>query len=74
MEPGDCMLLYTDGATEALDQRGTEYGLDRLSLALGASARGGAAAVVRHISGDVGDFASNDLRHDDFTLIAISKK
>ena len=74
MEPGDCMLLYTDGATEALDQRGTEYGLDRLSLALRASARGGAAAVVRHISGDVGDFASNDLRHDDFTLIAISKK
>jgi sigma-B regulation protein RsbU (phosphoserine phosphatase) len=74
MEPGDCMLLYTDGATEALDPRGIEYGLDRLSLALRASAPRGAAAVVRHVSEDVGNFASRDLMHDDFTLIAISKK
>lgn len=74
MEPGDCMLLYTDGATEALDPRGIEYGLDRLSLALRASAPQGAAAVVRHVSEDVGNFASRDLMHDDFTLIAISKK
>lgn len=74
MEPGDCMLLYTDGATEALDPRGIEYGLDRLSLALKASAPRGAAEVVRHVSEDVGNFASRDLMHDDFTLIAISKK
>jgi sigma-B regulation protein RsbU (phosphoserine phosphatase) len=74
MEPGDCMLLYTDGATEALDSRGVEYGLDRLSLALRASAPQGAAAVVRHVSGEVAEFTARDLRHDDFTLIAISKK
>jgi len=74
MDAGDCMLLYTDGATEAMNQEGLEYGLDRLSEALRVSAPHGAAGVVRHVAEDVRNLTGAELKHDDFTLIAISKK
>jgi sigma-B regulation protein RsbU (phosphoserine phosphatase) len=74
MEPGDCMALYTDGATEAMNSDGLEYGLDRLSEALKVSAPQGAASVLRHVAEDVRTFTGHDLKKDDFTLIAIFKK
>lgn len=74
MEPGDCMALYTDGATEAMNGDGLEYGVDRLAEALKASASGGAAGVLRHVAADVRAFTGHEPNKDDFTLIAISKK
>lgn len=73
MEPGDCLALYTDGATEAMNADGREYGLDRLVEALKTSASRGAAEVLRHVANDVRTFTGHDLNKDDFTLIAISK-
>lgn len=74
LEKGDCILLYTDGATEALDQEGLEYGLPRLVQGLQAMAGGGAAGVVRHVAEDVRRFVGNHPQHDDITLIAIARK
>jgi len=73
LDKGDCILLYTDGATEALDQEGMEYGLPRLVQGLQASAPHGAASVVRYVAGDVKAFVGNHPQHDDITLIAIAK-
>jgi len=73
LEKGDCILLYTDGATEALDQEGSEYGLPRLVQGLQASAPHGAASVVRYVADDVKTFVGNHPQHDDITLIAIAK-
>ena len=73
LEKGDCILLYTDGATEALDQEGMEYGLPRLVQGLQASAPHGAASVVRYVADDVKNFFGTQSQHDDITLIAIAK-
>lgn len=73
LEPGDCILLYTDGATEALDREGLEYGLPRLVQSLQASAPHGAADVVRYVADDVKSFVGRHPQHDDITLIAIAK-
>lgn len=73
LEKGDCILLYTDGATEALDQEGMEYGLPRLVQCLQASAPHGAASVVSYVADDVKNFVGTHPQHDDITLIAIAK-
>lgn len=74
MHAGDCLLLYTDGATEALNPGGMEYGLDRLAEALKSSAPHGPTGVIRHVRQEVKQFTGNNLRQDDFTLIAILKQ
>ncbi len=74
MESGDTLLLYTDGATEATDANGNEFGLDPLSEALKATAAGGARAVLDRISTEVRDFLANTRQNDDITLIAIEKR
>jgi len=74
LEPNDCVLLYTDGATEALDRQGAEYGLPRLMDALQDSASQGASAIVKRVTEDVKSFVGNYPQHDDITLIAIRKR
>ena len=73
LEKGDCILLYTDGATEALDHEGAEYGLPRLVQGLQASAPHGAESIVRFVAEDVKNFVGTQPQHDDITLIAIAK-
>ncbi len=73
LQPGDYVLLYTDGATEALDAEGDEFGAERLVHALQASATGSAANVIRRLTDDLKTFVGNYPQHDDITLIAIRK-
>jgi sigma-B regulation protein RsbU (phosphoserine phosphatase) len=73
LEPGDGILLYTDGITEALDRHGAEFGLARLTQALQANAPKGAEATVRNIAAEVREFAGEAPQHDDITLIFIRK-
>jgi sigma-B regulation protein RsbU (phosphoserine phosphatase) len=73
LEPGDGILLYTDGATEALDPHGSEFGLARLTQAVQANAPKGAAATVANIADELREFAGIVPQYDDITLISIRK-
>ncbi|HET6406802.1 MAG TPA: GAF domain-containing SpoIIE family protein phosphatase [Chthoniobacteraceae bacterium] len=74
LAPNDCLLLYTDGATEALDDEGLEFGIPRLVQGLQASSVQGAASIIKRLTGDVKSFVGNYPQHDDITLIAIRKR
>ncbi|MFV1993858.1 MAG: PP2C family protein-serine/threonine phosphatase [Verrucomicrobiales bacterium] len=74
MEPGDRLILYTDGATEALDHNGNEYGLDPLREAIIATADRGPEAVLERIFDGVREFIGDTPQNDDLTLIAIEKR
>ncbi len=71
--PGDLVLLYTDGVTEAMDLNSDEYGEARLiALAKRLSISGAtAAAVIDTILADVKTFVGRAPQHDDITLVAI---
>ncbi len=66
LHPGDTLVLFSDGVTEAGIDRGVEFGEDGL-LELIAKARGQSAAVLvdRVIDAVAGD------RHDDATAVAL---
>jgi sigma-B regulation protein RsbU (phosphoserine phosphatase) len=77
MLSGDCLLLYTDGVTEALDSSGlTEFGADRLRAVFqtGAAGNGNAESVLTMIQNALADFVAGAHPHDDITLIAIERK
>lgn len=73
LEPGDCILLYTDGITEALDNEGNEFGLERMLQAFRASAKQGPRAIVSRLIEELRDYVGATPQNDDITLIAIRK-
>jgi len=73
LERDDCILLYTDGITEALDSEGNEFGLESTIEAVRASANRGAQAIVTRLIDDLRNFVGSTAQNDDITLIAIRK-
>ena len=73
LAPGDMVVLYTDGVTDARSPDGERFDEWRLMDVL-ESARGGTAAeVVGAISGAVGAFQGCDEVADDITVVAIRR-
>ena len=73
MEPGDCLLLYTDGVNEAMNARGDEFGEERIKSTLAVLAPQGARAVISGLISELGGFLGGRRSHDDITLIALQK-
>jgi sigma-B regulation protein RsbU (phosphoserine phosphatase) len=73
LERDDCLLLYTDGVTEALDSGGDEFGIERTMESVRASAKSGAQAIVTRLIDDLRNFVGSQPQNDDITLIAIRK-
>jgi len=73
LERDDCILLYTDGITEALDSEGNEFGLEPTIAALESSAKAGAQPIVTRLIDDLRNFVDATPQNDDITLIAIRK-
>jgi phosphoserine phosphatase RsbU/P len=69
LAPGDRLLLYTDGVTEARRGR-TEYGEERL-LARATGAPAGAASLVAAVLDDVLEF-QHGVPRDDIALLALT--
>jgi serine phosphatase RsbU (regulator of sigma subunit) len=72
LQPGDRIVFYTDGITEARDTEGHFFGLDRLveRLQWAAAARQPAPETLRRISHDVLDHQGGTLQDDATLLIA----
>nr|WP_051797411.1 PP2C family protein-serine/threonine phosphatase [Streptomyces sp. NRRL S-337] len=70
LEPGDCVLLYTDGVVEARDADGAEFGLDRFTDFIIRSSAAGQlpAEVLRLLIHAILDYQRNQLR-DDATIL-----
>jgi sigma-B regulation protein RsbU (phosphoserine phosphatase) len=70
LHPGDTLLLYSDGVTEAGADCGEDFGEDRLIHTLRANQSLPAEALVQAIVDDVNEF-SGAARSDDVTVVAL---
>jgi sigma-B regulation protein RsbU (phosphoserine phosphatase) len=73
LERDDCLVLYTDGVTEALDTNSDEFGFERMTQSVRASAAQGASAILTRLIDDLRNFVGAQTQNDDITLIAIRK-
>lgn len=72
LRPGEALVLYTDGITEAFDADNRMFGEARLFEAIRRGASSACAcpdAITSAIIEDVGNFAGLDSRSDDRTLV-----
>jgi serine phosphatase RsbU (regulator of sigma subunit)/catechol 2,3-dioxygenase-like lactoylglutathione lyase family enzyme len=66
--PDDTLVLYTDGATEALNKAGEEFGECRLLESLYRNRQKSPQALLTAMIADVRQFSAEQL-HDDITLV-----
>ena len=71
LEPGDALLLYTDGLTEAVDERGEMFGEERLASVLAASAHKTASEILAAIIAAVEVFRDRSAHRDDITAVVV---
>ena len=71
MAPGDTLLLFTDGVTEAEAQDGSLFGLDRLRELLHSAPDGHPAAIVKWVVETIAADASGFDVTDDLTVLAV---
>lgn len=71
LEPGDLILFYTDGVTEALDSRATEFSVERMIGIVEKNRRRSAREILDGIMLEVRQFQSPEQSQDDLTLSII---
>jgi sigma-B regulation protein RsbU (phosphoserine phosphatase) len=71
MKPGDLLVLYSDGVTEAQNLAGEEFGEARLVQCMERYARGGADIVLDQIISAVKEFAHGAEQYDDVTALVV---
>lgn len=71
--PGDVLLFYTDGFTDALNSDYESFGMERLQQALQASCHLDAQGIVAALQQAVHDFAGDEPTFDDQTLVVLKR-
>jgi sigma-B regulation protein RsbU (phosphoserine phosphatase) len=69
MQPGDVLLVYSDGATEAQNSCADDFDEERLGQVLLASRGGTASQIVQAVSAAVTEFCAGTPLGDDLTLV-----
>lgn len=69
--PGDHLLVFSDGVSEAMNEAEEELGDDRI-LACLATAEGDAEERLRHVLAAVRQFTGDAPQHDDVTAMVVS--
>jgi phosphoserine phosphatase RsbU/P len=71
--PGDHLLVFTDGLTEAANARDEEYGEERLVSLFKSRAASDQTELMQALIEDVLAFCSGNRPHDDITLMSVTR-
>ena len=71
LNPGEALLLYTDGVTEAMDSREKLYSDQRLEQFLASNRDSSPRQIIGDLVNDVRHFAGGAPQSDDITVLAL---
>lgn len=73
LAPGDCLVLYSDGVTDAQNVDDEEFGEDRLRQVVRQAADQPASVIVSRVFEAIDDFAGAAPQFDDITLLVVRR-
>ncbi len=74
VDPGDTIIFYTDGVTEAMNEDFDEFGMERLHLTVRTHKQKDASRIVSAITDAVDDHAGDTAQFDDITLVVMKNE
>jgi sigma-B regulation protein RsbU (phosphoserine phosphatase) len=73
LAPGDLLCFYTDGVTEAMDQRRQLFGEERLIEVLRHTHQLSPDQIIRRILDAVHGFTAGAAQNDDITIVILKR-
>jgi sigma-B regulation protein RsbU (phosphoserine phosphatase) len=73
MQPGDFLVLYTDGITEAFDEHEAEFGMQRLQQVVYEVRNAPVEEIQSKILRTVNEFIQNTAPSDDITVMVVKR-
>ncbi|MBQ6598275.1 MAG: serine/threonine-protein phosphatase, partial [Lentisphaeria bacterium] len=70
LRPGDTLILYTDGVTEAMDPAGSLYGADRLMSCVSQAV----PPVIPAVEADLKKYIDGAAQTDDITMLTLERR
>lgn len=74
LESGDALVLYTDGATDAVNGKGEEYGFARLCESVSRACGQPAAGMLERLVSELYSFIGGSKIHDDISLMVVKQR
>lgn len=71
LKPGDVLFMFTDGITEAMDEKEEEFGEERLEPLLKSLYSLPLAEIVETVEKNINDYAGTMPQADDMTILAL---
>jgi serine phosphatase RsbU (regulator of sigma subunit) len=73
LHSGDSILMYTDGVTEALNQKEEQFGETNLESSFLSCLGRSPQIILDSIYSDLKEFVKETEQHDDITMVALKK-
>jgi sigma-B regulation protein RsbU (phosphoserine phosphatase) len=74
LQPGDVLVIYSDGVTEAVSPSGEEFGATRLYEVVSRNIESSAAGIRDRIESSLTKFAQGTSAADDITLVIVKRQ
>jgi sigma-B regulation protein RsbU (phosphoserine phosphatase) len=71
LQPGDLLLLFSDGVPDAMDTQGEQYGYERLRLLLEKQTELTAQKLVEVVAADIARWSAGTPPFDDVTMLVV---
>jgi len=72
--PGDCLLLFTDGVTDAINDMGERFSLSKLQRFGQENYQAAAQNIIGALENELLDFAGQTPQFDDITIVVAKRK
>lgn len=73
LEPGDVLVVYSDGVSEATNPLDEEFGMDRLKNAVKSNIKSSASGIRDRIESTLSAFTENSPANDDITMVIVKR-
>ncbi|HRQ36944.1 MAG TPA: SpoIIE family protein phosphatase [Chloroflexota bacterium] len=74
LQPGDRLVLFSDGVPDAINPAEDQYGLERLTAVVATAAHLSAVPLAAHIAQELTDWMQDAPPFDDLTLLVVEAK
>ncbi len=74
LEPGEALVIYSDGVSEANNLKGDEFGMERLTQVVSKNLQASASGMRDKVESALSAFTQTAPANDDITLVIVKRK